>query len=129
MSWTPSQEFARHAPALVCQVAWRILQLRELQKELEPYLQVKIRPLTGPLPFEEKLLSGVIGQFDSIASPEDQEAKQLLHELVKGETATGILGLHCAWCGALAHLTTHNITHDSHCPSAIAVRLQKLLKL
>lgn len=66
-TWTPSEAFARHAPALVCNVASRIVWLRRKAKDLPPEIQRELAPFLATMPFEAELLSGKIEEIESIA--------------------------------------------------------------
>jgi len=65
--WTPSEAFARHAPALVCNVASRIVWLRKKALSMPPDIRTQLAPFLAELPFEAKLLSGRIEEVESIA--------------------------------------------------------------
>lgn len=68
MSYEPSLETARLAPAAVCNVASRVKWLRNLLTK-EPSLftreqQARLAPFVARLPFEEQLLSSRMNQVD-----------------------------------------------------------------
>lgn len=68
MTYEPSIETARLAPAAVCNVASRVKWLRDLIAK-EPSLftreqQARLAPFIARLPFEEQLLSSRMDQVD-----------------------------------------------------------------
>jgi len=69
-TYSPSEEACRKAPALLCQVAARVVKLREELTKLDRphYTRAEVERLLKPfcetLPFENDLLSGSIERVD-----------------------------------------------------------------
>lgn len=79
-TWTPSEQFARMAPALVCNVASRIVWLRKKVLELPPAIQAQLAPFTAPMPFEAALLSGRMERIELLATLHEKEHAPMTHE-------------------------------------------------
>ncbi len=75
-TYSPDEEVARKAPAVICAVASRALRLREALAKMneQPHasaitfnlfeLGALLRDYTAPLPFESELLSGQLPKVD-----------------------------------------------------------------
>ena len=63
-SYSPSEEAARLAPACVCNVASRVVWLRQIVKEFPLDIQAKLKRFTDPLPFEKELMSGKMDEVE-----------------------------------------------------------------
>jgi len=64
-AYEPDAEAARLAPACVCNIASRIMWLRQKLAEFDADTQRKLKPFIAPLPFEAELLSGRMEAVDA----------------------------------------------------------------
>lgn len=63
--YKPDIEAARLAPACVCNVASRVIWLRQMLHEFDADTQRKLAPFVARLPFEEELLSQNMALVDA----------------------------------------------------------------
>ena len=63
--YEPDADAARLAPACVCNVASRVIWLREKLHEFDSSAQAALQPFVAPLPFESELLSGRMQVVDA----------------------------------------------------------------
>lgn len=72
-TYSPDEEVARKAPAVICAVASRTLRLRQAMDKLRANppesfslhdVEKIVRDYIAPLPFEAELLSGQMAQVD-----------------------------------------------------------------